>query len=148
MTGDPQSIPNAEISDGIVLIHPGNIMRLWPRLRHNLQAVVKPQTGYNLDQVLTLLQTGAFQAWVIDDYKAVAVTYVVNRPLHNVLWVQFIAGKNADQWLKKLSKALRKAARKMDCKAVEFAGRRGWSRIKKDYPEFREIYYIFRCEVN
>lgn len=131
----------------IVMLPPELVVRFWPRLERLLRSAVKPQTGYSLDSVLDALQMGHMQAWVIRDFKAVAVTSILQRPLHNVLWVQFLAGKHMDEWLPKLSKRLRKTAKELDCKAVEFAGRRGWSKINQNYPEYRPVFTIFRSDI-
>lgn len=124
------------------------VLRVWDRVAPVLQRVVKPQTGYRLDDVLTRLQMAHWQLWVIGDFQAVGVTEVQLRPLHAVLWVQFIAGDNVEEWLEDWDKVLEAFARANNCKAVEFNGRRGWHRFQNKFRSYKPVMTTYRREVD
>lgn len=123
------------------------ILDVWHKVEPLLARVVKPQTGYALPHVLTELQLGNMQLWVIGDFQAIVVTMVQSRPLHKVLWVQFLAGENMDEWLPDWVQVQEAYARALDCEAVEFCGRKGWGKIQKHHQQFKHVWTIYRCEL-
>ena len=124
-----------------------HVVTVWPKVEPILKRVVKPQTGWTLDHVLTALQLQQMQLFVIGDFQAAAVTSIQNRPLHRVLWIQFIAGERLDEWIEDWKKVMEHFARHNDCTAIEFAGRRGWNHIHKSYPDYRPVLTTFRKEL-
>lgn len=124
------------------------VVRAWDRVEPILRRVVKPATGYRLEDVLTRLQLAQWQLWVIGNYQAVAVTEVQVRPLHNVLWVQFIAGDNVDEWLGDWEQVLEAFARANDCEAVEFNGRRGWHKFQHKFRDYKPVMTTYRREID
>jgi len=123
------------------------LMPVWPRTEALLKRVVKPETGYGLLDVLTNLQIGKWQLWIINDFQAAVITEIQNRPLHKVLWCQFIAGDDFDQWLSDWERVQAEFARSNDCVAVEFAGRRGWQKMQASYADYKPIRTIYRKEL-
>ena len=130
-----------------VLVPPHFLMATWPRAEKLLAKVVKPETGYSLDTLLTELQMHLHQLWIIGDFDAVAVTTIQQRPLHKVLWVQFIAGRNMDVWLEDWIFAQEKFARDMECAAIEFSGRKGWNKVYKRHDGYKPVLTTFRKEL-
>ena len=128
-------------------VQPGELMQVWDRVEPILARVVKPQTGFTLDSVLTRLQYGDWQLWVIGNFQAVAVTEIDVRPLHKVLWCRYIAGDNIDEWLADWEALLVEFARHHDCKAVEFSGRKGWNKFKGQYDEYKQVLTTWRKEL-
>lgn len=124
------------------------VLRVWGRVEAILRRVVKPDTGYRLEDVLTRLQLAQWQLWVIGDFEAVAVTELQVRPLHNVLWVQFIAGDNVDDWLGDWERVLEAFARANECKAVEFNGRRGWHKFQHKFRNYKPVMTTYRREID
>lgn len=123
------------------------IMAVWPKVEPLLRRVVIPTTGYDLGSVLTQLQMGYMQLWVIGDFQAVAVTQIQIRPLHKVLWSQFIAGDHADEWLDDWEVVQAEYARANDCVAVEFSGRPGWRKFQQKYREYKPVLTTYRKEL-
>lgn len=123
------------------------VMKVWDRLEPLLKRVVKPNTGYTTEHVLTELQLNKMQAWVVNDFQAVVITSIVVKPLHNVLFVLFLAGDYMDDWLPDLVEFLDDAAVKADCEAVEFQGRKGWGKINKHFPEYKPLWVTYRREL-
>jgi len=123
------------------------ILAVWPKVEPLLERVVKPRTGYALHHVLTELQLGNMQLWVVNNFQAVIVTAIQQRPLHKVLWTQFLAGDNMDEWLPEWIAMQEDYARAMECEAVEFCGRKGWGKVNTHHPQFKHIWTIYRCEL-
>lgn len=123
------------------------VMRVWDKVTPILSRVVKPQTGYRLDDVLTRLQLAQWQLWVIGDFQAIAVTEIQVRPLHKVLWVQFIAGDRVDDWLEDWEAVLEAFAKANDCLAVEFNGRRGWHKFQHKFKDYKPVMTTYRREI-
>lgn len=121
---------------------------VWPKAKKVLKRVVKPKTGYDLPSVYRELICSTMQLWVIGDFQAVVVTQIKVLPLHNVLWIMFIAGTDMDEWRDDWQKVQEAYARYNNCEAVEFAGRRGWERIAKGYKDYKPVFTIFRRELN
>ena len=123
-------------------------MLVWDRVEPLLRRVLKPVTGVTPDAVLTELQLAKMQLWVIGDFEAVAVTSVNVRPLHKVLWVQYVAGDNMKHWLDDFIRVLESFAEHNECVAVEFSGRQGWLRhLARDHPEFKPVLTTMRREL-
>jgi hypothetical protein len=115
------------------------VMQVWHKVEPLLRRVVKPQTGYALEHVLMKLQLAHWQLWVMGDFQAVAITEIQNRPLHNVLWCQFVAGDNVDDWLDDWEKVQSEYAKAHNCVAVEWSGRRGWTKFKQKYGKIYKV---------
>lgn len=128
-------------------VQPHQVMAVWDRVEPLLRKVVKPQTGYTLDAVLTEVQLGTMQLWIIGDFRAAILTAIQNRPLHRVLWVQFMAGEGMDEWLDDWIAVQEEYAQFNDCKAIEFSGRKGWNKIYNDHRDYRPVLTTFRKEL-
>lgn len=123
------------------------LMKIWDRLNPLLKRVVKEHTGYTPEHVLTELQLNKMQAWVVNDFQAVIITSVLQKPLHKVLFVPFLAGDNMDDWLGDMGDFLEELAIQRGCKAIEFEGRKGWGKINKHYPEYKPLRVTYRREL-
>ena len=124
------------------------IMLVWERVEPLLQRVVKPETGYSLDSVLTALQLSAMQLWIVNDFQAAIVTSIQERPLHRVLWVQFLAGDSMDEWLSDWIAVQEEYAKHNGCAAIEFQGRRGWNKVHEKHRDYKPMLTIFRKELS
>lgn len=123
------------------------VMAVWPRAAKLLKRVVKPHTGFDLDGLLTQIQLANYQLWVIGDFEAVAVTTIHDRPLHRVLWCQFIVGDNVEDWLDDWEKVQAEFAKAQDCVAVEFSGRPGWRKFQDKYRNYKPVLTTYRREL-
>lgn len=124
------------------------LMPVWPKVEPVLRRAVKPVTGYTLESVLTELQTGHMQLWVVNDFQGVVITQIKVLPLHRVLWVMFMAGDHMDEWLDDWIAVQEAYARHNECVAVEFSGRQGWNKIAKRHREYKPTWTIFRRELD
>ena len=137
-----------EIDTPIGGVPPMEIMSVWDKAAPLLQRVVKPESGYDLGHVLTQLQMARWQLWVIGDFQAVAITEIQIRPLHKVLWCQFVAGDDVDEWLDDWERVMSEYAKAMDCAAVEWSGRRGWAKFQQKYSKvYKAVMTTYRKEL-
>lgn len=126
-----------------------HLMRVWPRVEPILKRVVKYNTGYATEHVLTELQLGTMQLWVVNDFQAVAVTSVLDKPLYKVLFIPFLAGDNMSEWIADLVDFWDELAEQYDCKSIEFEGRKGWGKIAAgDFPQYKPLRTTFRREID
>lgn len=136
-----------EIENQIGGVPPERVMQVWEKIEPILARVVKPETGYSLDSVLTALQMAQMQLWVINDFQAVAVTRIEMRPLNKVLWVQFMAGDDIEAWMDDWRRVSEAYARHNECAAIEFSGRRGWIKFNHRHPDYKPVLTTFRKEL-
>lgn len=131
----------------IGIVPSDKVVEIWEYAEPLFARVVRPFTGWSLDTLLTAFQTGHFQLWTIGDFKGVAATQIQLRPIEKVLWVQFIAGNDMDEWLDDWSETMDAFAQAHDCPAIEFSGRPGWKKINERYPQYKPILTTFRREL-
>jgi 8-oxo-dGTP pyrophosphatase MutT (NUDIX family) len=136
-----------DITNAIGGVRAELLMPVWPKAVQVLRRAVRPETGYTLDAVLTELQTGHMQLWVINDFQGVVVTQIKVLPLHKVLWVMFLAGDHMDDWLDDWIQVQEEYARFNNCVAVEFSGRKGWQKIAERRRGYKPTWTIFRREL-
>ena len=128
-------------------VPPDMVMTVWDKWVPLLRRVVKPHTGYDLDSLLTALQLAKLQLWVIGDFKAVCVTEVQIRPLHPVMWCQFIVGDDVAEWIDDWEKVLAEFGRAHDCVAIEFSGRPGWKIFQERFRKYKPKLVTYRKEI-
>ena len=128
-------------------VHQDNVLSVWDRVEPLLARVVKPDTGFRTDDVLTQLQIGNWQLWVIGDFQGVVVTYVEVRPLEKVFFVRYIAGNYMNEWLDDWVKVQESFAKANLCKAVVFFGRRGWDKWQRRYKDYKQITTEYRKQL-
>ena len=136
-----------DINTPIGGVPPDMVMTVWDTCVPLLRRVVKPDTGYDLDKLLTALQLASLQLWVIADFKAVCVTQVQDRPLHRVMWCQFIAGDDVAEWIDDWEKVLAEFGRAHDCVAIEFSGRPGWKIFQERFRKYKPKLVTYRKEI-
>ena len=129
-----------------VLAH--NIQPILHRVIPLLELVVKPATGYTIEAVINDLLTQQTALWVIGDFNAITITRIQDRPTGRVLWNEWMAGENMDDWVADWMTVQEAFARSLGCAAIEFAGRNGYKRkYNPTFNNFRAIRTIFRCEL-
>lgn len=127
-------------------VPPEMVMSVWHKVEPMLRRAVRDDCGYTMDSLLNEIQMARIQLWVIDDFKGVVCTMIkVNPPpVKPVLWVQFLAGQNMDDWLSDWKEVMEAFAIANGCGAVEFAGRKGWNKIHEKHREYKPKWTIFR----
>ena len=125
-----------------------HIMQVWDRVEPLLSRCVRDNSGYSIMDLLTELQFGRMQLWIIGDFQGAIVTQIKTPPTGAVLWVQYMAGDHMNEWLDDWIAAQEAFARDQGCVAIEFAGRKGWNRIERQHPEYKATWTIFRRELD
>ena len=128
-------------------VAPGQIPYVWPRVVPLLEKVVRVQTGYTVEATRLELMFGELVLWVVGDFVAILLTAVQQRHSQKVLWVQFLAGEDMPAWLDDWIVVMENYAKAEGCKAIEFAGRPGWMRLHRRYPEYRTTMTTYRREL-
>lgn len=128
-------------------VPPDMIMTVWDRCVPLLRRVVKPHTGHSLDTVLTALQMAQMQLWIVNDFQAVCVTQVQDRPLGPVMWGQFIAGDNVKEWIDDWETVIAEFGRAHKCVAVEFSGRPGWKAFQDKFKRYKPQLVTYRRDL-
>jgi hypothetical protein len=123
------------------------IMRVWHGVEPVLARVIKPDTGYTMQSVLTSLQLTKMQLWIIGNFQGVVVTQIEDRPAQRVLFTLFLAGDSMSEWMDELNVTLEQYARHEGCVAIEFNGRKGWNKIGEAKSEWKPIRTVFRREL-
>ena len=145
---ETQLDPFDNINTPIGGVMPDQLSTVWPQIQDLLTAVVTPNTGCSLESVREDLQKGIAQLWVIGDFQAIAITYIQQRPVHKVLWIQYLAGHGRDEWLDDWRIIAEEYAQYNGCAAVEFSGRHGWLKVhKQEYPDYKPILTTFRKDL-
>lgn len=136
-----------EIDHYIGGVQPEEVPRLWPALALLLAPAIRRQSGHTLDDLRESFLNGTAQCWVVGDFQGAVVTSLQDYPQERVLYVQFLSGEGADEWLPDLVKVLNAFAEAEGCAAVEFVGRRGWRKFERAFPDYKPRYTIYRREV-
>lgn len=126
-------------------VQPDQLLTVWPKVEPMLKRAIFDGSGESSDTVLTALQLGIMQLWVIGDFLAVIVTGIQTRPLHNVLMGHYLAGSDMDTWLDDWITVAEAYARHHNCGAIEFHSLASWhKRLKQSHPEYEPTLTIFR----
>lgn len=128
-------------------VHSDQVMQIWPRIERLFKRVILPETGDTPFSVLSDIQAQRKQLWVINDFQALAITSILDRPAGRILHAPYLVGDKMVEWLDDWIKVMEDFARAHNCEAVEFNGRRGWHKIREDYPEYKPMRTIFRREL-
>lgn len=129
---------------GIPTVHVDDV---WLEARPIIEKAVFDDTDETIDTVYAELLIGNYHLWIIGNYDAIAVTEIQERPARRVAFIRFIAGKDMKRWFDAWVTALEYYAENEDCKAIEFAGRKGWLKHAEKYTAYKPTRTIFRREL-
>ena len=129
------SEPALQLTTPIGGVPHDKILDVWGKVEPMLKRAITPDTGFTAYHVLMELQSRQTQLWVIGDFDAVFTTKILSRPMDQVLWVQFMAGENLDQWYADMIELLESYAKAHYCAGIEWTGRMGWQRFFKTHKE-------------
>lgn len=116
---------------------PGEMFKAWPLVSALIEAACKrPGCDMRPVEVFAACLNGEAQLILgLDALRkvvvAAAVTQVREYPEIRSCWVLAVGGEGG-HWPAALS-AIEAGAARLGCRAVEFVGRRGWSRLLPDY---------------
>ena len=105
--------------------------------------------GITPEWLIESLVNGVVTGWLIDD-RALGVTEIQMRPSQRVLFIAWLAGEGADDWLGDWLDALQHFAEATQCAGIELQGRRGFARKFPALVEhfgFKPLGVLYRAEV-
>lgn len=117
-------------SPPVVLADPWVTLENWHWIEPLLERIDTSESGFSTFDVLTKIQAGGFQCWIVPE-RAVAITTVTAFPQHSVCTVLQLAGDGLSEWFADIMACIEDFAREMGCKYVEEYGRKGWERVGK-----------------
>lgn len=130
----------------ITLVHPSNVRAMLQPVTALLESVAN-RRGYTVEKILEPVLEMNAELWVVGQFDGVVVTQIIQRPLERILWVDWLAGENAKDWLPEWEEVQRNFAQKAGCTAVEFSGRLGWKKYQ-DVADFKPIATLYRQELS
>lgn len=121
---------------------------IWEDVFEYLEKAILHSDGkYKIEDIYTSLKERDMQLWVAfdnDGVCAICVTQLIKYPQKKVMYMLFIAGREAINWLH-LTDDLAQFARDHGCESIEGYGRPGWEKI---LPEgFKKIHTIYRMDL-
>jgi hypothetical protein len=108
------------------------VARIWPRVVDLIEAAVaEGPRDYEADDYLEACVDARMQLWLISrdgEIAGAAVTHVHTFPRRKVVWVELLAGEDADEWLPALDRELCAARDAIGAEEVRGGWRKGWVR--------------------
>lgn len=135
------------VTHSILGVQPANIGNVWPMVEPLLRKAMRFGHGETLESIQDKLVSGHVQLWVIDHFLAIVGTSVVTRPDERLLFVDFLSGLQASNWIDDLTVVLEAFAISHQCSAIEFRGRRGWKLFERRYRDYKPLFTIYRKEL-
>ena len=126
-----------------------DIQSVWFHVKHVLAPAVTPHTGDTLESLCRELKRAKMQLWIIGaPMKAAAITEIQVRPTQCVLWVRYLAGRDADEWRDDWATVMEEYARANNCAAIEWNGRPGWKKHRTaKHQDYKAIGITYRREL-
>lgn len=113
-----------------------------------LEKVVTDEHDATMESVVLDLFKGDTLLWVVNDYEAILVTRLLDRPRCRVLSIEWMAGENMVPWCREWAKRLDLIAQACSCAKIEFMASRPVERaISRLHPGFRKRYIVYEKDV-
>jgi len=131
----------------VALVPPLHIQMMWEQVEGLLAPAVEKSNGrWTMDHLYGNLVAGQKHLWVVFDetksINCVAVTSVVDYPAKKMLSMEFLGGKDIEEWAFKLLEVLNRFAGDAGCGGIEATARFGfWKWLEKD--GFDKAYTVF-----
>jgi hypothetical protein len=127
----------------VALIFPEDIDVIWPHVEdHIARSAARAEGELTTDDFFAFLVDGQMHLWVaIEDKNIIAamVTQVIVYPRKKVLRIVAIGGEGMERW-KQFFPMLEDFAMSLDCTSLEAWGRKGWTKILKDWKSSYIVY--------
>ena len=127
----------------VALIFPEDIEVVWPHVKdHIARSSARAEGELTPDDFLEFLVTGQMHLWVAIENKAIIaamVTQVIVYPQKRVLRIVAIGGEGMERWWQ-FFPLLENFAVSLGCSSLEAWGRKGWTKILKDWKSSYIVY--------
>ena len=104
------------------------------KVLHYLNKVLGKAPEVTVESVLTSIQKGDSQLWLIteEDVVAIVVTNLVTYPTTKRLLIHLLGGDGAEDWVHVISE-IEEWSKSKGLDGVEIQGRKGWLKLLPDY---------------
>ena len=127
----------------VALIFPEDIDVVWPHVKdHIARSAARAEGELTPDDFFAFLVDGQMHLWVAIENKniiAAMVTQVIVYPRKKVLRIVAIGGEGMERWWQ-FFPTLEDFAMSLDCTSLEAWGRKGWTKILKDWKSSYIVY--------
>ena len=118
------------------------------RLAPVLESALAERHDNTMESIVLDLFRGETQLWVVNDFQAVIITRIIQRPKYPVLSIDWLAGSGLKDWAGDWSEMQTAFAKAHGCAKVEFATSRKCERIVGALgPGFKPEYVIYRQDL-
>lgn len=119
----------------LIVVHPSCVPAIWPRVEQLVVgAITRTDLCHTLD-VVPKVMDGTAQLWLAIDGKdilAAATTLLRRTDKHLICELTALGGRDRPRWLPMLDQ-IEAWAKAEGATALRFFGRRGWTRVLKNY---------------
>ena len=136
----------------IALVPANFINSLWPDVREELMRAVDRSHGrWTIEALFSCIANGQQHLWVAFDadknIDGVGTTEIVAYPGKRMLAVQFLGGKNFNDWVWDMLEKFNDWGRDNRCYGIEATARMGfWEWLKQD--DFQRSYVVYEKRID
>lgn len=136
----------------IALVPANFINSLWPDVREELMRAVDRSHGrWTIEALFSCIVNGQQHLWVAFDadknIDGVGTTEIVAYPGKRMLAVQFLGGKNFNDWVWDMLEKFNDWGRDNQCYGIEATARMGfWEWLKQD--DFQRSYVVYEKRID
>lgn len=113
----------------------------WAIAAPMLERALKHQDTHGIDDVRAAIERGEAQLWC--GARSCVVTEIIEHPRRRVCRIWLAAGCKKEL-IEQMLVDIRKWARMQTCDKLEVVGRKGWSRVLKD---FSQPHTVLECKL-
>ena len=145
-----QNKGNMSPTVSVLLVSPNQLEDAWRNAAHLIRLSQKRIDDYEgMADIYDNLMSNSQQLWLVtveDKLKAALTTVVEQHPRKRILRVLHIGGFDMATWFEDVLTALKVAATRMGCKAIQGDGRLGWVKKVPQYG-FKEVTRSYEMEL-
>ena len=127
------------------MVLPQDVDAVWPQIEKYMAGAAKYTFGrYETEDIYNAIKAGEFTLWIAFDdkiYGAVATNFATY-PRGKYLVTAFCGGIKLQKWKDPMLKLLQHWAYDNGCKAIESAGRLGWSKVFGG-DGYKPLWYLY-----
>jgi hypothetical protein len=141
-----------EVTHTIALVPPNFVNSLWPDVREELMRAVDRSHGrWTIEALFSCIANGQQHLWVAFDadknIDGVGTTEIVMYPGKKMLVIQFLGGKNFNDWVWDMLEKFNDWAKDNQCHGIEATARMGfWQWLKQD--DFERSYVVYEKRID
>jgi hypothetical protein len=129
-------------SDNVcVQVDPEDLEFIWSQVEPQISRAL--EGSYSSYDIMKYIKENRMQLWISwnDGIEASFVTEVCDYPQIRVMRWVLAGGSNIENWLNPMKEKVESWAKKNNCQRLEIVGRKGWTKILRDY-EPQAVYFV------